>query len=185
MASKSADDRFQIPIMHCFREAFAHGDARKYNAAPNSAESERFLSQRAAARRKGLSDTEIRSAVRDDLVNLVSTIDLQSAVDLDGFEHVARSVINYGLYDIGHLTSEDAEISGLEDNITAALASFEPRIKAQSLHVERNVAFNAVEQKVSFSISAEISNRPLDVPIDFVAEIDMSVGKVKIAKIAS
>jgi type VI secretion system protein ImpF len=116
----------------------------------------------------------------DDLVSIISTIDLQSSVDLTGLDNAKRSIINYGLYDIMHLTGEDAGTAEIEQNIVAAILCFEPRISKSTIVVERKAHINEVDQRLVLSIYAEISNRPMDVPIDFVAEIDFGSGKIEL-----
>jgi type VI secretion system protein ImpF len=176
------NDRYQIPLMYCFEEAFRKKDSRIGSDGLGSSEQGRILNQRSMLRRKGMDDGDLRRCVEEDLSHLMSAIDLQSAVDLDGLEHVSRSILNYGLYDIAHLTSEDKEVMKLDDNVIAAIMSYEPRIKAESVIVQRAVSVDDTEQKVRLSISAEISSQPLDIPIEFVAELDVGAGKVNISK---
>ncbi|HEU4463229.1 MAG TPA: aminotransferase class IV, partial [Solirubrobacterales bacterium] len=57
------------------------------------------------AQRRGADEAVLKRNLAVDLLALVNTIDLSSAVDLDDFEHVGRSVLNFGLRDVAHLTS--------------------------------------------------------------------------------
>ncbi|MCY0095188.1 GPW/gp25 family protein [Hoeflea ulvae] len=133
-------------------------------------------------RRKGLSETEVRQQVMDSLIDVVNTIDLQSSVDLTGLDYASKSILNYGLYDISHLTSEDMSLATLEQNVVAALLCYEPRINKETLRVRRDTQFNDVDQKLRLSIYAEVSFLNLEVPIEFVAEIDIGASKVSLLK---
>jgi type VI secretion system protein ImpF len=177
---KTEQDRYRVPLLHCFRDAYARGDARKD---PNkSKDGDMVLSAAASLRRRGLSEAEIRQSVMDSLVNIVNTVDLQSAVDLSDLEYASKSIVNYGIYDVSHLTSEDAGVDTIEQNMIAALLCFEPRIRRDSLQITREALFDDVTQKLLLSVYAEVSYHPLDIPLEFVAEIDLGSSKIIVSK---
>ncbi len=163
--------RYHVPLMHAFRDAFRKGDSRR---PPRDEGDERTPSQAEAVRRRGLGETQIRDMVIEDIGAILTTIDLQSAVQIDDLPNVSRSILNFGLYDIMHLTSEDSRVSEIERNIVAALMCYEPRIRRDSLHVEWSQRIDDVQQKIRLSISAEVNNRPVNIPVDFTAEVDLS-----------
>ena len=169
--------RYHVPLMQAFRDAFRKGDARK---AWTEAGDYRTLSEDEFVRRRGLSETHIRDIVLDDIGAILSTVDLQSAVDIADLIYLSRSILNFGLYDIMHLTSEDAGVSEIERNIVAALHTYEPRIRRDSLQVEWLQRIDDVQQKIRLSIYAEVANRPVNIPIDFTAEVDLSTGTATI-----
>jgi type VI secretion system protein ImpF len=177
---KTEQDRYRVPLLHCFRDAYARGDARKDQSKSKSGEL--VLSAAASLRRRGLSEAEIRQSVMESLVDIVNTIDLQSAVDMSGLEYASKSIVNYGIYDISHLTSEDAGVDAIEQNMIAALLCFEPRIRRDSLQITREARFDDVAQKLLLSVYAEVSYEPLDVPLEFVAEIDLGSSKIIVSK---
>jgi type VI secretion system protein ImpF len=177
---KAEQDRYRVPLLHCFRDAFARGDARKDPR--KSGNGDDALSAAVSLRRRGLSEAEIRQSVMESLIEIVNTIDLRSAIDMKGLEHASKSIVNFGLYDISHLTSEDAGIAAIEQNLIAALTCFEPRIRKETLQITRTVQFNDVSQKLLLSVYAEVSYHPLDVPLEFVAEIDLGASKIVVTK---
>lgn len=188
--------RYAVPLMHSFRDAYENRDSRqekvewradpRANQSPDSEgdEGERVLSAAVRMRRRGFTETQIRQSVIDNMIDIVNTIDLQSSQDIKDLEYASKSIINYGIYDLTHLTSDDSNLPMVEQSVTAALINFEPRIRKESVHVRRDVEFNDVVQKLRLSIYAEVSYHPLDIPIEFVAEIDLSSGKVGIGKAA-
>ena len=177
---KAEQDRYRVPLLHCFRDAFVRGDARKDPRQPGNGGE--VLSAAASFRRRGLNEAEIRQSVMESLIEIVNTIDLQSAIDMAGLEFASKSIVNYGLYDISHLTSEDAGAAAIEQNLIAALLCFEPRIRRDTLQITKELQFNDVSQKLLLSVYAEVSYHPLDVPLEFVAEIDLGAGKIVVTK---
>ena len=190
-------NRYSAPLMHCFRDAFENRDSRiektEWRAETRQGlsgpdkpeEGERALTAGVRMRRKGLTESQIRQSVIDNLVDIVNTIDLQSAIDLQDLPYVSKSILNYGIYDLTHLTADDSNLPLVEQNVTAAIIHFEPRIRKDTIQVHRKTEINDLVQKLRMSIYAEVSYHPLDLPVEFVAEVDLSSGKVMIGKAAS
>jgi type VI secretion system protein ImpF len=168
--------RFQTPLLNAFRDAYEKGENRRVERPPIGPAA--MADPERETRRRGLSEAQVRQFVVEDLVSILTTIDLRSCTDLVGLDHARRSIVNYGLHDITQLTSDDAGVADIEQNIVEAILSYEPRISRDTIVVERRAPFNDVDQRLVLSIYAEISNRPMDIPIDFVAEIDFGSGKV-------
>lgn len=181
MAKKRDSNRFQVPLMYAFREAFEAGDSQK--RVEERVGGERVLASRASLARRGTDEARLKRNLVVDLLALVNTIDLGSAVDLTDLEHAGQSVLNFGLPDITHLTSEEAGVDDIANYLAAALVQHEPRLDPETLIVSRDAQFDDVEQRVRFRVSAEMACRPVDVPIDFVAEIDIASGKVVLSRL--
>lgn len=167
--------------MYAFRDAFREGDARKKS--DMRIDGERVISGRANLRRNGATESALKENLAVDLVSLVNTIDLGSVVDLEEFPNVGRSVLNYGLYDIGHLTSEEGKVAEVGRNLMTALLQHEPRLKSETLHVERDETVDDVNQRIRLNVLAEMSSSPFDVPVEFVAEVDVGSGKVVLTRL--
>jgi type VI secretion system protein ImpF len=178
MRKRKSDDSFQIPLMYAFRDAFDAGDARK--RIEERVGGERVLSGRGSLKRRGADEALLKRNLSLDLAALANTIDLASAVDLEGFDFVSRSVLNYGLRDVSELTSEEVGVSEVARD---ALLQHEPRLNAETLTVERDKDFDDVNQRIRLVVSAEMACKPLDVPIEFVAEIDVGSGKVQLSRL--
>jgi type VI secretion system protein ImpF len=174
-------DRFQIPVMFAFRDAFDAKDARK--RIEERRNGEKVISGRGSLKRRGADETILKRNLAVDLLALVNTIDLASAIDLGDFEHVGRSVLNFGLYDIAHLSSEETGVDAIARDLSAALLQHEPRLNTETLQVVRDQDFDDVNQRIRFTVSAEMACKPLDVPIEFVAEIDVGSGKVQLTRL--
>jgi type VI secretion system protein ImpF len=175
------EERFQVPLMYAFRDAFQKNDARKRIEERKAGE--RVLSERGSIRRRGADEKLLKQNLSLDLLALVNTIDLDSAIPLKGLDHARRSVINFGLRDIAWLTSEEAGVADIGRDLMEALLNHEPRLIRETLHVEKAEDFDDVHQRVRFNVSAEMACRPFDVPIEFVAEVDVGSGKVQLTRL--
>ena len=154
---------FQISLMNVFRNAARERDAGK--TAEEMTEDGRILSVRSLERREGASQATLREHLAQDLANLMATINLESTLPLDGLDHVRRSVLNFGMADLTHMTTEDVRRNRLANDLKKALLAHEPRLIA------------------AFDITAEMAAKPVDVPLEFVAEIDTGVGKVALTNL--
>lgn len=168
-------DRLQIPLMFAFRDAYEKRDAT--TAQDVRVDGERVIADRSGMRR-GTSESVLKRDLGTDLGSLVDTINLGSAVDLSGFPYVARSVLNYGLPDMSPVTLGADDIDIVGGNLRAALLQHEPRLSRQSLRVERNGDGEDSGQRIRFKVHAELISKPLDIPVEFVAEVDVGAGKV-------
>jgi type VI secretion system protein ImpF len=167
--------------MYAFRDAFKQGDARKTSDV--RVDGERVISGRSSLRRNGAAEAVLRENLALDLVSLVNTIDLASVIDLEDLPYVGRSILNYGLDDIAHITSDETRVADIGRSLLTALLQHEPRLKPDSLHVERETGFDDVNQRIRLNVAAEMSSTPFDVPVEFVAEVDVGSGKVMLTRL--
>lgn len=181
VARERKNESFQVPLMFAFRDAFKKGDSR--TLVDERSEGERVLSERGALRRRGAGEAALKRDLAIDLMALVNTINLDSAEPLDGFDHARKSVINFGLPDVTHITSDEMAVRDIGNNLKAALIHFEPRIYPEALVVERDEVFDEVNQRIRFLVSAEMACNAFDVQIDFVAEVEVSSGKVQLTRL--
>lgn len=185
--SRTGDQKrkpLQVPLMYAFRDAFHAHDAKR-ELDERTADDERILSNRSAVRRRGANEEMLKANLDIDLSNLVNTVNLESSVDLSGLSWVRKSVLNYGLADMSHVTSEDVASADLVRNLRDALLRHEPRLIAQTVNVKMREAFNEVTQRISFQVAAEMACRPVDIPLEFIAEIDVGSGKVKLSNLSA
>lgn len=175
-------DRLQIPLMFAFRDAAEQRDATVKEDL--RVDGERVVSDRASLRRRGIAEARLKQDLEIDLGALVDTINLASTTNLGGLDYVKRSVLNYGLDDLTHITVESKAVETIGKELKAAILRHEPRLTPDSLVVER-ATDDDVNQRVGFRVRAEISSKPLDIPIEFVAEVDIGSGKIIIPRITA
>lgn len=175
------DGLFQVSLMNVFRQSARERDAR--TATSELVEDGRVLSARSIERREGASQATLREHLAQDLANLMTTIHLQATLPLDGLDWVRRSVLNYGMQDITRLTADDFRSASVVRDLREALLAHEPRLIASTLNITLRSDESDENQKISFDIQAEMTARPVDVPLEFVAEIDMGAGKVAMSNL--
>lgn len=181
MSKSRKNDSFSPPLMYAFREAFEEKDARKL--VEERVDGERVVSRRSALARRGPDETLLKRHLVHDLLSLINTIDLGSAADLSDLDYVKHSVLNFGLPDLARLTSEEFEVGQIADDLREALLEHEPRLIRETLRVERNNDFDDVNQRIRFSVGAEMACRPTAVPIEFIAEIEIASGKIVLSRL--
>lgn len=169
--------------MHAFRDAFDAKDSKRKIV--ERVAGEKVISGRGSLKRRGASETILKRDLAIDLTSLVNTVDLGSAIDLTDLEFVSNSVLNFGLYDVAHLTSDEMAVNGIAADLLNALIQHEPRINKETLQVERSKEFDETNQKMRYEISAEMLSKPLDIPLEFVAEVDVASGKVHLSQLTA
>lgn len=180
--ARNPKTQLQIPLMYAFREAHKARDAKVDGTTYK--DGQRVLTDRSAARRRGANEAQLKRNLEIDLVQLANTINMAACMDLDDLDHVRRSVLNYGVVDLSNLTSEDIRVQKIPQQLARALINNEPRFVPETMNVKLREEFDDVNQKLLFEINAEMACKPVDIPLEFVAEIDVGSGKMKFSNIA-
>lgn len=175
-------ERLAIPLMQAFRASFRARDSAKIIEQRDEF-GDRIVAGRRTSPRRAASEYILREDLGEDLATLLNTVSLASAVDLEAFPNVARSVLNFGLADLSAKSVETDAIDRIGAELRTALANFEPRLIAQSISVERDTSFDSTELKVRFVIHADMHATPIDVPVDFVADIEIDSAKMRLTRI--
>jgi type VI secretion system protein ImpF len=181
MRAPDKKERLQIPLMFAFRDAFEQRDATKREDV--RVDGERVVADRMLLRSRGTDEAKLKRDLAIDLGALVDTINLASATDIEGLSYVKKSVLNYGLDDLTHITVESNDVAEIGKQLKAAILHHEPRLSPDSLAVER-AEDDDVNQRVRFRVRAELLSKPLDIPIEFVAEVDVGSGKILLPRLA-
>lgn len=178
-----AGNSHQVSILNVFRSAAEQRDAKADSSQKNQDTGEREISTRSLERRQGASQSVLKRHLADDIQSLLNTVRLDAAIDLDGLEHVQKSILNYGLQDLSRLTTEHFRRADLVRSIRESLLNHEPRLIDESIEITAQEFNEADNLRVAFNISAEMSAKPVDVPLEFVAEIDVGAGKMKMSNL--
>ena len=174
-------DRRQVSLMHVFRSARAHRDASKDEA--NYQDGAREVTARSQERRIGTDEATLRQHLTADLASLMNTINLDAVIPLADTPYVARSVINYGFGDISEMSNSIHAGQQIAQLIRDTLIEHEPRLIADTIEIQLNRSEQETTQRLSFDVSAEMVATPVDVPLDFVAEVDMGAGKIQMTRL--
>jgi type VI secretion system protein ImpF len=175
-------ERLAPPLMFAFRVAHEKRDANKALDLRDAA-GERVIAPRRAPSRSPISETALRREVNGDLVDLLNTTNLDAAIGLDDAPHVASSVLNFGFPDLSSWTIDEQRLIGISREIEQALASFEPRISAATLKVGRDPFIDVEALRIKFFIKADLRAEPIDVPVEFVAEVELDSGKITLDRL--
>lgn len=171
-------ERAKVSIFQTFRNAYHEGDARRAQARGGG---ETEISERSRQRREGVSERTMRDHLEADLNALLNTIQLGSCVDLSDYPHVQGSIANFGFRDLSSVSLAEMNSHSIKDTIRQSLINHEPRLVPESIDVQVTEIEDDVRQRLSISVSAELTGDPVDIPLDFDAEIDVSVGKLRMS----
>jgi type VI secretion system protein ImpF len=177
--AKYTMDRVAAPLMYAFRTAHEKRDAKqKLDLRDQSGD--RIIAARRVSARAPISEPGLRQEVLRDLGDLFNTTNLAAAEDLSGADAVRGSILNYGFPDLSWRSLEENRLSELSREIETALFHFEPRLERGSIRVRRDVSAREDELKIRYLIKADLLIRPVNVPVEFVAEVELDSGKIKI-----
>lgn len=172
----------RIPLMSAFRAAAESRDSRK-SVDLRDGDGERMIAGRVVTGRGGISESRLRSELSRDLGLLLNTVNLESSFDFGPNDAARRSILNYGLPDIAHRTIDEAGIQDIDQEIKDALLLYEPRLVRESLHVERDKSIAIHELAIRFLVRADMVADPMNVPVEFFAEMQAGSGKVLVSRI--
>lgn len=164
--------------MQVFRSAYKAKDARR--AAPTAGDAE--VTQRSQLRRAGVGEATLRQHLEADLGSLLNTINLASAEPLDDVPEVARSILNYGFDDMSSVTPHSFGRNQVTNSVRQSLLNHEPRFIPGTLDVQLRDR-GTKDQRLGIQIKGELVGDPVEVPIDFDADIDFGSGNMKLGKL--
>jgi type VI secretion system protein ImpF len=182
MAKLRNTNRLGSPLMFAFRGAHEAGDARR-RLEQRDAGGERIVASRKSPTQAAITEPLLRREVSRDLESLMNSIALESSQDLLGFDNVRASVLNYGMPDMAHRTIDELSVDDIKTEIETALANFEPRLIQGSIRVVRDREVNKGVLKARFLIRADLACRPLDIPVEFTADVEIDSGKILVSRL--
>ena len=133
--------------------------------------------------RAPINEAEFRKLVGSDISALMNTINLESAEDLSELGEVRRSIVNFGLRDVARMSIDEDAVYGVAKELETALRGFEPRLVGGSIKIRRDEKVSPDEMRVRFLITADLRLQPANVPMEFVAELELDSGKIKIDRL--
>ena len=182
MAGPQRKDRLSPPLMHAFRSAFAARDAKKKSERVDGS-GERIVSGRRSAGRAPITEPQLRREVAIDLEALMNTVALESAEDMEEFDHVRKSILNFGLPDLVHRSIDEHSVDNIVGELETVLMAFEPRLDRGTIQASRDRTVNVHELKVRFVVRAELRCEPVNVPVEFVADVEVDGSNIQISRL--
>ncbi len=167
--------------MHVFRSAAEQGNSRSTDKVYQ--DGDRAITVQSRQRREGVDEGELRRHLSIDLDNLMNTIRLDAIIPLDNYPYVARSVLNFGFKDMSSLSRSRQTETKIAASIRQSLIDHEPRLIPESIEINISASKDSNTQRVSYEVVAEMAADPVDIPLDFVAEVDLGAGKMKMKRL--
>jgi type VI secretion system protein ImpF len=174
-------DHKQVSLMHVFRSAVARKDAR--DAATNFDDGARKMTERSKERREGTDEVTLRHHLTGDLASLMNTINLAACEDLSDVPFVERSILNFGFDDLSQMDDSEHAAREISALIHETLLNYEPRLIAETIEINSSNADTTNSRRMAFDISAEMVATPVDIPLEFVAEVDHGAGKIQMTRL--
>jgi len=133
-----------------------------------------------------MSRHRLREAVLRDLSWLFNTTALSGVSQLDDFNDVRRSVLNYGLAPLSGLSASSIDPSQIESIITQAILDFEPRILRNSLRVELLILESQVahHNQITVRIEGQLWAEPVPLELLLQTAMDLETGQVLVKELA-
>jgi type VI secretion system protein ImpF len=167
--------------MFAFRSAHEQKDARRALDLRDQS-GERVIAARRISVRLAVTEPVLRKEVKQDLEQLMNTIALESTVDLSTFPEVGKSILNYGIPDIARRTIDEKGVADVAREIEQALARYEPRLVRNTIKVHRDENVDKASLKLRFAVHGDLSCNPINVPVEFVADLDYGTGKITLGR---
>ncbi len=168
--------------MHAFRSAHIAKDAKNKLDLRDEA-GERVLAGRRLNARVAITELTLRREVARDLESLMNTIAMESSEDLEPFDAIRKSILNYGFPDVAHRTIDELRVDDIRGEIQSVLVRYEPRLLADTIRISRDDSISPDELKIRFLVNAQLHCEPLNVPIEFVAEVDVDSAQIVISRL--
>ena len=168
--------------MHAFRESFRQRDAEKVIDVTNDA-GERIIPGRRSSPRSAVAESTLRRELADDISALLNTVNLASIENLSDYEHVRGSILNYGVQDLTSVTSNSVASRSIAGELKALLESYESRLVPRTIIVKPEAIQDDASGRVRFHVNAEMYSTPVDVAVEFIAEVEADGGQVKVSKL--
>jgi type VI secretion system protein ImpF len=182
MSIATKKNRLSPPLMHAFRKASDDKDARVKLDLRDKV-GERVIADRRSHARYAITESVLREQVKKDLENLMNSIALESTEDLARFEAARRSILNFGIPDTTHRSIDEYGVQSIEGEIGTALLNYEPRLAPGTIVVTRDSNVDPANLKIRFLIRADLICSPMNVPVEFTADVEPEDGKIAIGRL--
>ncbi len=134
--------------------------------------------------RRVMSMRQIRLAVLRDLSHLLNAAAHPMDDEIQSYDVVAKSVVNYGLPDLTGLTTSGIKAGRLEQMVYEAIVAFEPRITRKSLSVraveDTSGGSDNQPNRYRFEINGELCPIPMPEALFLKTEVDLETGRFEV-----
>lgn len=122
-----------------------------------------------------ISHSTLRRNVLRDLQWLFNCINSEAMYDLEGYEQVQRSVLNFGVVPLSGKRMSDIEWGDIQRKLTDAILHFEPRILPQGLQVRCISELKSLDLHNVLSIEIKGRLWCVPYPLEFLFRTDVDL----------
>jgi type VI secretion system protein ImpF len=124
---------------------------------------------------------QLRDYVIRDLQTLLNTHQLSATLDLDDYDQIKSSVMNYGAPGLTGFSVNNIDVFDLERQLKETIINFEPRILANTLDIIVTQTKDEMSHRsVVFQIEGHLWAIPVPLSLLLKTEIDLETGNVNI-----
>lgn len=129
-----------------------------------------------------LSIDKLHDCVVRDLSWLLNADNIAAVHDLDDYQEVAASTVNYGIPCLSGQSVGQLNRRRLEESIRESIIRFEPRLLAQSVQVRAILDDTDMRpNSLRFQIEATLWAQPVPLQLLVSAEVDLETGNFNVA----
>ena len=125
----------------------------------------------------------LRSELGEDLASLLNTVELAAIEDLNGFDAVAASILNFGVPDLTAIVASPEAARRVAHLLKQRLELYDCRLVPGTVTISGEPLDDSASGQLRFHISAEMVSTPTDIPIEFVADVEVESGKIRVFKL--
>ena len=126
-------------------------------------------------------EADLRGVIQRDVALLLNDIQFEVAVPLDDYPEVRTSVLNQGLPELTGRALDSDTLARRAIEITATLRAFEQRLRPETIRVVFDTSRVRAENKLHFSVNAEIRNAVEESWVQFTTSVDLDDGRIEVA----
>ena len=171
-------ERSKVSILQVFRAAHRDKTSRKVGPAGAGTNDPKDPDRHLVAQHVAVTEQELRGQLLADLNSLLNTTNLDAAQSLGEVPNVARSIANFGFRDLSGVAVADLNRPQITASIRRSLLDHEPRLIPDSLEVRIEEFGDGTYQKLVVAVTGEFIGDPVDLPLEFRAEVDFGAGKL-------
>ena len=129
-----------------------------------------------------VNESRLREALLRDLGWLLNARDAWDHVELEGLEHVQRSVINYGMPPLAGQLLSELDWGHVERSIRESILAFEPRILPKTLAVTLLASTEQLNHHntLQFEIRCQFWSMPYPLELLLKTSLDLETGQVSL-----
>ena len=144
---------------------------------------ERVIAGRRTSPRSAVGEVALRSELGEDLASLLNTIELAASEDLHGFEKVASSILNFGVPDLTAIVASPEAARRVVNLLKQRLELYESRLVPGTVVISSEPLDETASGQLRFHINAEMYSTPTDIPVEFVADVEVESGKIRVFRL--